>query len=65
MTRTLERVLSLKDLVLLVVGAVIGSGIFLVPGVVLQHTDERVGVALLVWFIAGVLSSSARSRTAS
>jgi basic amino acid/polyamine antiporter, APA family len=53
---SLERILSLRDLVLLVVGAVIGSGIFLVPGVVLQQTDTRVGVALLVWLIAGVLS---------
>ena len=56
MTRTLERVLSLKDLVLLCVGAVIGSGIFIVPATVLQHTDGRIGVALFVWLIAGVLS---------
>ena len=55
-TGTLDRVLSTKDLVLLVVGAVIGSGIFLVPGTVLTQTDGRVGVALLVWLIAGVLS---------
>ena len=55
-TRALDRILSTKDLVLLVVGAVIGSGIFLVPGTVLTQTDGRVGVALLVWLIAGVLS---------
>ena len=55
-TRSLDRILSLKDLILLVVGAVIGSGIFLVPGSVLTLTDGRVGVALLVWLIAGVLS---------
>ena len=54
--RSLDRILSLRDLVLLVVGAVIGSGIFLVPGIVLTQTDGRVGVALLVWLIAGVLS---------
>src|SRR5262245_9314333 len=53
---TLQRILSLRDLVLLVIGAVIGSGIFLVPGVVLKATDLRIGVALMVWFIAGVLS---------
>jgi len=54
--RSLDRILSLRDLVLLVVGAVIGSGIFLVPGIVLTQTDGRVGVALLVWLVAGVLS---------
>ena len=54
--RSLDRILSLRDLVLLVVGAVIGSGIFLVPGTVLTQTDGRVGIALLVWLIAGVLS---------
>lgn len=56
MKKNLERVLSLKDLVLLCVGAVIGSGIFIVPATVLQHTNGRVGVALLVWLLAGVLS---------
>ncbi len=56
MTRSLERILSQRDLVLLVVGAVIGSGIFIVPGSVLQQTNGRVGVALLVWLVAGVLS---------
>src|SRR5262245_27106112 len=56
LSSTLERILSLRDLVLLVIGAVIGSGIFLVPGVVLKATDLRIGVALMVWFIAGVLS---------
>src|SRR5262245_56985112 len=56
LSSTLERILSLRDLVLLVIGAVIGSGIFLVPGVVLQNTGLRFGVALMVWFIAGVLS---------
>ena len=56
MTKTLERILSGRDVTLLVVGAVIGSGIFIVPGAVLQQTDGRVGVALFVWLIAGVLS---------
>jgi basic amino acid/polyamine antiporter, APA family len=56
MSSTLQRVLSLRDLSLLVVGAVIGSGIFLVPGGVLQATGGSIGVALLVWFMAGVLS---------
>ena len=56
MSRDLERVLSQKDLVLLVVGAVIGSGIFLVPGAVLQAVDGSIGVSLLVWLVAGLLS---------
>ena len=56
MSRNLERILSQRDLVLLVVGAVIGSGIFLVPGGVLTETNGRVGVALLVWLVAGLLS---------
>src|SRR5688500_15144702 len=52
----LARVLRLPDLVLIVVGTVIGSGIFLVPGAVLRETGGDVGLALLVWLIGGVLS---------
>jgi APA family basic amino acid/polyamine antiporter len=54
--RTLERTLGLKDLVLLVIGAVIGSGIFIVPATVLRQTGGDLGPALLVWLVAGVLS---------
>jgi APA family basic amino acid/polyamine antiporter len=53
---TLRRTLTLRDLILIVVGTVIGSGIFLVPGAVLRQTQGSVGVALLVWLAAGVLS---------
>ena len=53
---TLNRTLTLRDLILIVIGTVIGSGIFLVPGAVLRQTGGSVGVALLVWFAAGVLS---------
>lgn len=56
MRGTLERTIGLRDLTLLVVGVVIGSGIFLVPAVVLRGVDGNVIVALLVWLIAGVLS---------
>jgi basic amino acid/polyamine antiporter, APA family len=56
MTRSLARTLSLKDLVFIVIGTVIGSGIFLVPGTVLRQSDGAVGVALLVWLVAGLLS---------
>lgn len=56
MSQTLRRALSLKDLILIVIGGVIGSGIFIVPGAVLRQTGGDIGVALVVWFIAGILS---------
>jgi APA family basic amino acid/polyamine antiporter len=56
MTRSLDRTLSLKDLVFIVIGTVIGSGIFLVPGAVLTQSQGAVGLALLVWLVAGILS---------
>jgi APA family basic amino acid/polyamine antiporter len=52
----LPRTLGLKDLVLLIVGAVIGSGIFLVPGTVLGQVSGFIGPALLVWLLGGILS---------
>jgi APA family basic amino acid/polyamine antiporter len=52
----LRRVITRLDLVLLVLGSVIGSGIFLVPGGVLTQTQGYVGPALLVWLLGGVLS---------
>lgn len=56
MTSTLQRTLGLRDLILIVVGTVIGSGIFIVPGAVLRQTGGEIGPALLVWLIAGILS---------
>lgn len=56
MQRTLQRVLGLRELVLIVVGTVIGSGIFIVPATVLQQTSGKVGPAMLVWLVAGILS---------
>ncbi len=53
---TLNRTLTLRDLILIVIGTVIGSGIFLVPGLVIRQTGGSIGVALLVWLGAGVLS---------
>jgi basic amino acid/polyamine antiporter, APA family len=53
---TLERTLGERELILLVVGVVIGSGIFIVPAAVLRATEGAYGVALLVWIAAGVLS---------
>jgi APA family basic amino acid/polyamine antiporter len=52
----LARVLKLRDLTLLVIGSVIGSGIFLVPGGVLRQLDHSVPLALGVWCAGGVLS---------
>ncbi len=56
MPRELERVLGLRELAFIVVGTVIGSGIFIVPATTLQQTGGEIGPALLVWLIAGVLS---------
>ena len=53
---TLKRTLGLRDLILLTVGLVIGSGIFIVPGAVLRQTGGNVTLALLVWLAGGILS---------
>lgn len=52
----LPRTLTFRDLVLLIIGTVIGSGIFLVPGPVLRDVHHRVGLGLAVWVVGGVLS---------
>jgi basic amino acid/polyamine antiporter, APA family len=56
MTDSLARTLGTRDLTLLVVGNVIGSGIFLVPSSVLAQSGESVPVAMAVWLVGGVLS---------
>jgi basic amino acid/polyamine antiporter, APA family len=53
---TLIRTLSLRDLLLLFIGSVIGSGIFLTPGLILRQLDGSVGYSLLVWLVGGILS---------
>jgi basic amino acid/polyamine antiporter, APA family len=55
MTQELRRTLGTVDLTFLVVGSVIGSGIFLVPSAVLAGTGS-VPSALAVWIAGGVLS---------
>lgn len=55
-TPQLRRTLGVTDLTLIAMGTVIGSGIFLVPGVVLRETGMHVGLAMVVWFVAGILS---------
>src|SRR5256712_3124596 len=52
----LTRTLRLRALAFMVVGTVIGSGIFVVPGAGLRQTGGDVGYALLVWVLGGVLS---------
>jgi len=52
----LARVLGLRDLTLLTIGSVIGSGIFLVPGKVLNDAGGQIGPAMLVWLVGGLLS---------
>jgi basic amino acid/polyamine antiporter, APA family len=51
----LRRTLNQRDLIYIVVGTVIGSGIFLTPGNVVKNAGSG-GVALTVWAIGGVLS---------
>lgn len=52
---SLKRTLTQRDLIFIVVGTVIGSGIFLTPGAVVQNSGSG-GVALVVWAVGGVLS---------
>lgn len=53
---TLRVLIRTQDLVLLTLGVVIGSGIFLVPGLVLRQSGNVVWLAALVWLIGGGLS---------
>ena len=53
---TLVRTLSFRDLLLLFVGSVIGSGIFRTPGPILRQVGGSVGFSLLVWVVGGALS---------
>jgi APA family basic amino acid/polyamine antiporter len=52
----LIRTLRFRDLLLLFVGSVIGSGIFLTPGIILRQMNGSVGMSLFVWVVGGVLS---------
>ena len=53
---TLVRTLRLRDLLLLFIGSVIGSGIFLSPGLILRQVNGSVGLSMLVWVAGGVMS---------
>jgi basic amino acid/polyamine antiporter, APA family len=52
----LSRTLRERDLLLLFVGSVIGSGIFITPGLILRQLGGSVAYSLLVWLVGGVLS---------
>jgi APA family basic amino acid/polyamine antiporter len=52
---TLQRVLGLSSAMAVVIGTVIGSGVFLVPSTMIRYLGS-VGELFLVWIIAGVLS---------
>src|SRR6266704_3145096 len=52
----LVRILRFRDLLLLFVGSVICSGIFLTPGLIFRQLGGSVGFSLLVWLAGGVLS---------
>ena len=53
---SLIRTLRERDLFLLFIGSVIGSGVFLTPGLILRQLDGSVGYSFLVWIIGGALS---------
>src|SRR5262252_6167269 len=53
---SLLRTLRLRDILLLFIGSVIGSGIFLTPGLILKQVHGSVGLAMLVWIAGGVMS---------
>ena len=58
---TLARSLSERDLLYLFVGSVIGSGIFLTPGLILRQLGGSIGYSLLVWLLGGVLVAFGRA----
>lgn len=51
----LPRKLGLLDATLIVIGIVIGSGIFLLPNLIARHLPSS-GAIMAVWVVAGVLS---------
>ena len=52
----LARSLRERDLLFIFVGSVVGSGIFVTPGLILRQVGGSAGYSLLVWVLGGVLS---------
>jgi len=52
----LRRTLGRRDIALLTVGNVIGSGIFLVPGTVMTASGMNVGLAIAIWATGAALA---------
>jgi basic amino acid/polyamine antiporter, APA family len=52
----LRRILGLWDVVFIIIGTVIGSGIFLVPGAVLRAVGNSVPLSMTAWLVGGILS---------
>jgi APA family basic amino acid/polyamine antiporter len=52
----LSRSLNQRDLLFLFVGSVIGSGIFVAPGLILRQVGGSAGYSTLIWLAGGVLS---------
>ncbi|MEO8334979.1 MAG: amino acid permease [bacterium] len=52
----LSRSLGTTDVVFLVVGMMVGSGVFVVPATTIRQTGGYAGTALLVWIVGGILS---------
>jgi amino acid transporter len=52
---TPRRILSLRDAIGLIVGTIVGVGIFRTPSLVAEHAGS-VGVALLAWLAGGLVS---------
>ncbi len=55
MSTQLTRTLGARDVAVITVGTVIGSGLFLTPGGVLRNAGS-VGVAMTIWVVGGLLS---------
>ena len=55
MSAELKRTLGARDVAVITIGTVIGSGLFLTPGGVLRSAGS-VGVAMTIWVLGGLLS---------
>src|SRR5512139_188597 len=51
----LKRVMTLWDATLLVIGSVIGSGIFMTTGIIVEYVKAP-GAVLLVWLAGGLIT---------